>query len=220
MKKLTALLAAVMMLFVSAAAAEDLSRPEGDADLLDRVTGFFRQWAENRLDGMVAYCSADWKETVEDPRIALFTLLANRTPRTLETISISGGPEDPVRTVTVHSIIDRNNGLAPIEYRLNILMKLEADGLWYIDPRCLMTAEEVEEIPEPEATEAPGGTGDSTVLYYVPQGGEYYHADPNCPRVNEKFLPMEGQFLYSQVNDSPYSDLRPCMICGAPIRQK
>ena len=58
-----------------------------------------------------------------------------------------------------------------------------------------------------------------TVLYYAPDGGEYYHLDPNCPRVNRKDLPLEGMFLSSELNSEPWLDLKPCEVCSAPGRK-
>ena len=59
---------------------------------------------------------------------------------------------------------------------------------------------------------------ENTVLYYFPEGGQYYHADPNCKAVNEKYLPLEGTFTYAELDDEPYRELQPCGICGAPSR--
>jgi hypothetical protein len=251
MKRLTAVLAAVMILFTSTALAQDLSTLTDDEllalwidvgnemvnrgmigvqqadepedpdkrDLLGRMNDFFSLWSQNRQSDMQEYCASDWKASVENPKTALFGLLANRTPMSLETVNISGGPGDTVRTVTVHTYMDRNNGKPARQYRYEILMKKEDDGQWYIDPRCLDNSEPLEtETPAPELTAVP--EGDDPVLYYVPESGMYYHTDPNCKRVNEKYLPMKGMFRYSELNDEPFRNMEPCVICGAPPRQK
>ena len=76
---------------------------------------------------------------------------------------------------------------------------------------------------EPETAAEPEGhtetAAEDTVLYYQPNGGEYYHLDPNCKRIHPKFLPLQDSFLYAAVNDEPYLDLKPCEVCGAPFRQ-
>ena len=64
----------------------------------------------------------------------------------------------------------------------------------------------------------PGTADASTVLYYHPDGGEYYHLDPNCRSVHPNYLPLEGMFTYAQVNGEPYAALEPCNVCGAPQR--
>ena len=81
---------------------------------------------------------------------------------------------------------------------------------------------------EPPADTAADGTAptdepvpyvdENTVLYYSPEGGRYYHLDQNCPSVNPKYLPLEGQFTYAQLGDEPYVSLKPCSICEAPLR--
>ena len=56
------------------------------------------------------------------------------------------------------------------------------------------------------------------VLYYNPDGGSYYHADQNCSRINNKYLPLKGSFLYSQLGETAYAKLEPCSNCNAPNR--
>ena len=51
-----------------------------------------------------------------------------------------------------------------------------------------------------------------------PGKGEYYHLDPNCKSVAEKYLPLQGHFKYSQINEEPYKKLKPHAVCGAPLR--
>ena len=71
----------------------------------------------------------------------------------------------------------------------------------------------ITETPSP--TETPAIYPD-TVLYYNPSGGEYYHLDQNCKRINERYLPLQGHFKYSELTNDKYSKLKPCAICGAP----
>lgn len=251
MKKLILILAAVTVLFSSAALAEDLSALT-DAELIalyenaeaeiarrglsaekgtdfeasevrDCVTVFFTYWSVNNLDKMLEMCSSGWKASAADPRTELFKILLNRTPVDLEIESaspIAGESPDgfPYYYVTATSRLDRNNGTAYRKYRIRLLVRKEEDGLWYIDPTGLNDCEDAEEEFPVETTAAPEGGADTAdmVLYYQPSGGEYYHADRNCPRVHPSFLPLQGSFLYSELNDEPYRDLKPCEICGAP----
>ena len=196
-------------------------------EVRDRVTVFFTYWSVNNLDKMLEMCSSGWKASAADPRTELFKILLNRTPVDLEIESaapIAGESVDGFSYyyVTVTSHIDRNNGTAYRKYRFRFLVRKEEDGLWHIDPTGLNDCEDAEAESPAEATAAPeGDTGAytaDTVLYYQPSGGEYYHADQNCPRVNPTFLPLQGCFLYSQLNDEPYRNLKRCEICGAPFR--
>ncbi len=57
-----------------------------------------------------------------------------------------------------------------------------------------------------------------TLLYYIPEIGEFYHMFPNCPAVSIQHKPMQAHFTWAEVNDEPYRDLRPCSACGSPER--
>ena len=253
MKKLIAILAAMIMVFTSAALAEELAAMT-DEELLnlyrkvqaemesrnltgeeaadpeneivrDRLVSFFMYWSRNELDEMLTLCTADWMNSVENAKTELFGILMNRTPLDMYCgeNAVYGNPEDPVRRLEVTSRMDRHNGKDPVTYRLQILMQKQEDGLWYVNPQSLVTYEIVEgELPTPEPTDAPAEppaevTGD-TVLYYFPAGGEYYHLDPNCKRVNEKYTPLEGRFTFAQLGEDAYKDLKPCEVCGAPAK--
>lgn len=196
------------------------------AAVRDRVTTFFTWWSVNNLDEMLVMCDSGWKAATADPRTELFKILRNRTPVDLEIESaapIAGESPDgfPYYYVTAASRLDRNNGTAYRKYRIHLLVRKEEDGIWYIDPTGLNDCEDAEEDFPAEATAAPGGeagTGTAeTVLYYQPAGGEYYHVDQNCPRVHPKFLPLQDSFLYSELGDEPYRNLKPCEVCGAPL---
>ena len=136
--------------------------------------------------------------------------------------NISGTSNDTSRTVTVTALMDRNNGKDPVKYRMNIMMEKESDGLWYVDPKSLLSYEDAD-TPDPSITNTPAPTDEpvvypDTILYYNPGKGEYYHLDPNCKSVAEKYLPLQGHFKYSQINEEPYKKLKPHAVCGAPLR--
>ena len=57
------------------------------------------------------------------------------------------------------------------------------------------------------------------MLYYNKDGGSYYHADKNCSKVADKYLPLTGTFKYSELNDGKYKNLKPCDKCNPPERQ-
>ena len=194
--------------------------------MLGRLVTFFSAWSSNNLDDMLPLCASDWKENCEQPRTELFVILANRTPQSLTSERVSGSPGDPVRTVTAAAMIDRNNGKSAALYRLRIVMKKEEDGLWYIDPSSLLNAEDAEREPLPVPTAEPAAdipeesenAASGMVLYYVPEGGSYYHVDQNCKTVHPKYRPIQGHFTEDRLNDEPYSVLQPCSVCGAPER--
>ena len=122
----------------------------------------------------------------------------------------------------ITALMDRNNGKDPVKYRMSIIMVHETDGLWYVDPKSLQTYEAAE-TTDPSITPTPAPTAEpetyaNTPLYYNPSGGEFYHRDQNCKRINERYLPLQGHFTYSQLGEEPYSKLKPCAICGAPSK--
>ena len=194
---------------------------ENDATAVtDRLMTFFYYWNANRQDDMLTLCSPSWQSKTENPKTALFGLIANRTPKEYYVEKVSGTDNDDSRTLTTVALIDRNNGKDPVRYRLSIMMMKEADGLWYVNPNSLQTYEAAD-TPDPSITTTPAPTETpaiypNTVLYYNPSGGEYYHLDQNCKRINERYLPLQGHFTYSQLGEEKYSKLKPCAICGAP----
>ena len=204
------------------------SMPEAageDEIVLRRMGDFFAAWYEFNMDDMLSLCLPEWKAETGNPRPALFQLLLNRTPLYYIVEYVSGDADGDVRTVQVSSEMDRNNGRDPVRYRMRIRMRKSADGLWDVDPRSLQEAETLTDwipvLPTPEpAEEEEKAISGSTLLYYVPEGGQYYHLDPDCKTVNPKFLPMEGCFTYAEVNDEPYRDRMPCQVCGAPPREE
>ena len=191
-----------------------------NSDVTGRLDTFFNYWMVNNQDGMLSLCSPTWASKQENTKTALFSLIMNRTPLDFEFENISGTPNDDNRTVTLTTKMDRNNGKEPVRYRMNVMMVKENDGLWYVDPQSLQSNDKAD-TPDPSITETPGptptpATYPDTPLYYNPSGGEYYHRDQNCKRINERYLPLKGKFTYSELDKFP--DLKPCSICGAPSR--
>ena len=195
-----------------------------DEAFADRVWEFYSFWHANDLDHMLDLCDPAWKELQENPKTALFALLANRTPLSMSIESFHD-ETDGTRTAVVTARIDRHNGKDPGDYRHTVVMKKAEDGQWYLDPRCLQTYEPVEGFLWETPTQEPAAydwsadeTLPYTLMYYVPEGGEYYHLDENCRMVAEKYRPMRGSFIYQNLNYDEYKDLKPCEVCGAPPR--
>lgn len=191
-----------------------------DEAAYSQLMSFFYFWKNNMLDEMITLCAPSWQSSVEEPRTALFQIKANRTPVSYAVEKISGQDSDTTRTATVTAEMDRNNGRDPSKYRISVIMLKEND-VWYVDPKSLSSAEPTD-VPTATPTASPKPTEPvtaSTVLYYNEKGGQYYHADQNCSRVDQKYLPLTGTFTYSQINDKPYSDLVACNMCNAPLRE-
>ena len=189
-----------------------------DAEIKKRLNEFIFFWATNDCPSMVNYCTSDWKSKQENPQASLLAVLKNRTVVTYELNALLKAPDNKSCTASCNIEIDSNIGKPHRIYLYLISMVLEDDGLWYVDPASLATNEIPESAPVPEQTPAPAAeiTGD-TILYYNPEGGSKYHLDPNCKTVNSKFIPLQGTFLYSEINEQ-HLDLKPCQVCGAPER--
>jgi hypothetical protein len=59
---------------------------------------------------------------------------------------------------------------------------------------------------------------DDTLLYYNPDGGQYYHSYANCASVRSKYLPLTA-FTYAELDTGIYADLEPCPSC-TPVKRK
>ena len=64
------------------------------------------------------------------------------------------------------------------------------------------------QLPEPDP---------DTLLYYNPNGGSYYHSEDHC--FNGKGITFTA-FHYSQLDEAPYSSLKPCPNCAPERRLK
>ena len=193
-------------------------------DMAGRLELFFGFWNASDIPNMLTVSSSGWKADKEDPDIDLLTILENRTVTDAEIVSVFRGPSDNIRIVSLMAGINKNDGNGPMNLILHISMTREEDGLWYVDPGSLQTFEYTADSPyaEPasEAGEETTEAAEDTALYYCPEGGEHYHADQNCKAVNEKYLPLKGNFTCGELENEAYKDLQPCMICGAPLRRE
>jgi hypothetical protein len=187
----------------------------------ESLQSFFYFWSVNNIDNMLKYCAPSWVNAQSDPRVALFQVLSNRIAKSYTLGTPTGKDNDITRTVAVTATVDKQNGDDYSMFVFNVIMMKENET-WYVDPRSLQSHEEVEattfsavitQPPTPQPAEP------SMVLYYNPDGGSYYHADPNCEAVAEKYRPLSGTFTFGQINEPAYADLKCCQRCAAPMRQ-
>lgn len=204
--------------------------PAGPSVAQQRLELFMNLWKVNNTAEMVSLVQPSWRSAQSDASVALFTVLANRTPEDFTIEEITGTDADNSRTVTMTATINKNTGKDPSKYRFMVLMVKEG-GEWYVDPNSLSSNESVQDeeenvvnnnfvgldemTPPPRTTVSPAPPA-STVLYYNPDGGSYYHLDPYCSSVREEYLPLQGTFSYSEL-ESYQGRLQPCLSCGAPI---
>lgn len=202
-----------------------------DSAAWQRLQQFFQFWVANNLDNMLELVSPTWTSAQDNAKTNLFLILSNRIPLDFSFEKISGSDADSSRTVTMTATIDKRNSRDPVKIRFQIVM-LKDNENWYVDPNSLVSNDVVEEettdtsdsanavstsilitaTPKPTATPGP-----KTKLYYNKSGGKYYHSDPECSSVDEKYLPLTS-FYYRDLNNTTFKNLLPCPRCNAPAR--
>ncbi len=204
------------------AASQPTGTPNPGAASLaqQRLEQFMSAWVNLNYTEMVNYSLPSWVSQQKDPRQAMFQVRANRTPIDFTILDVSGSDADSTRTISMDTTISKNNGQAPLQYNMQVLM-MRLNDVWYVDPSSLTSGNPIQQqgAANPVVTVAPLVTAAPGMqLYFNPEGGTLYHVNPECPSTASKFLPFRGSFQYSQVNDATYSKLQPCTTCHAPAR--
>ena len=186
-----------------------------------RLEEFMSGWMNNDFKKMVSLSLPSWVSSHEDAEQAMFFVRGIRMPLSFEFLSVTGSDADNTRTVNMQVKMDKSNGQTPRSYLMQVLM-MRVNDQWYVDPNSLTSEQEVADSSVtgiPVVTIAPAITAlPSQQLFYNPEGGSKYHLDPNCKSVNPKYQPLQGSFVYSQINDAQFSNLEPCTDCRAPKR--
>ena len=192
-----------------------------------QLHSFFTLWKNNAISQMANLTAPSWRSSIKGGTDAVTQklfgeVLTNRTPVSWDFTAITGTSNDIARMVTVRAVINKNNTLGESVYLWKVRMVKE-DGVWYVDPATLQSNEQ-ESTATPTnalATQPVLNTSHPDLLiYYNPEGGTYYHIDPNCESLNPKYRPLSGVIKWSQIEDSPYDQLEQCKRCGAPLREK
>lgn len=183
---------------------------------------FMAAWINVNYQRMVDLSLPSWVSQQKDPQQAMFQIRANRSPLDYQFDGVSGSDADATRTIAMTVSISKNNGEAPMQYAMQVLM-MRVNDVWYVDPQSLGSGQPIAganaATAVPQVTIAPLITASPSLpLYYNPEGGVLYHADANCTRLKPEYLPMKGNFLFSQLNDPPFDKMEPCTTCHAPRR--
>ncbi len=115
--------------------------------------GFFNAWKTGNINTMLELCSPAWVSAREDPKLALFSILQNRTPSDFIIESISGTSGDTERMVSTVVTMNYNNNKPETDFRMHVQMVLE-DNCWYVNPDSLVSYKKIT-TPEPEAAPSP-----------------------------------------------------------------
>ena len=112
---------------------------EADMDVINRLYDFFAAWKDNNYNDMIEICAPEWiAKNDENPKNALFTILQNRTPESVQVETISGNSESLSRQVNILVLMNYNNQKDSVLLRMTTIMVRE-DGIWYINPECLLS---------------------------------------------------------------------------------
>ena len=218
---------------------EDTTADLGSASLAQqKLDQFMAAWSNKDYAAMVTYSAPNWVNQFESQREAetgIFHLSAIRTPLGYQILDVSGNDSDQTRTITMQASISKNDGRDPLTYNFQILM-IRANNEWYVDPNSISSSQVVQPAMTPApvqdaailtaqgglsaATEPPtvSAVRSDTVLYYNQDGGEFYHIDPNCDSIGEKYKPLTAMFYYRDVSNETFKNLKTCPVCGAPAR--
>ncbi len=198
-----------------------------------RLEEFMEYWVNNQSANMLTICRPNWVETKESPDRELFNLLGLSRPEanSYRVTNVYGSEADTSRTIELLMDMKQSNG-SVITRRYQIIM-LRMNDVWYIDPDSLNSSSVVKAThtpdpnmtPEPyvpptsEPTYTPKPTvGPQTSIYYNTDGGKYYHIDANCKSVDKSYRPLQGVFMFAEINNERYKSLLRCIDCDAPSR--
>ena len=191
-----------------------------------QLHSFFTLWKNNAISQMVNLTAPSWRSSIKGGTDAVTQklfgeVLTNRTPVSWDFTGITGTSNDIARMVTVRAVINKNNTLGESVYLWKVRMVKE-DGVWYVAPATLQSNEQ-ESTATPTnalATQPVLNTSHpDLILYYNQNGGTYYHIDPNCASINQRYRPLTASFKWTQIDDEPYKNLEQCKVCGAPLRE-
>ena len=110
-------------------------KEEGE-DLLARLEAFMDAWELNEMGRMLELCSPSWQGKQENPRQGLFAIIGARTPREYSFKDVEDMGPNGIRVTTEAQIVKQNKN-EPKLYLMDIDLKREADGKWYVDPESL-----------------------------------------------------------------------------------
>lgn len=191
-----------------------LARADTEGTTASRAEAFLNAWQRNDWSFMADQCTLTWREQTEEPGQSMYSIL--RLRRLLDyrvMVIVDTGAGERMAVIGAAVTYGGRPDEAPVDSLILIWLKKEA-GAWYVDPErlvCYPAADgSAEQAFKPDA---------DTLLYYNPEGGRYYHLDPRCPSIANKYLPLAGVLTYGQLGDGAFRSLQPCPFCIIPEGQ-
>lgn len=207
---------------------EYVSTVKSDAEIA--LENFMERWRRGIVADMVEYTAESWRAAQQNSSMQdaaqrqLFWKFGQKPLIDWRQMSAPTGTEaSGARTITVQADINYGGETRTYEYEAITLFE---NNKWYVDPDSLSSGilkqqatptpdPNVTPTPEPSPTPEPT-TDPKMTLYYNKDGGQYYHADANCPSVAEKYRPLTGTVRFSELGK--YPELKACPKCSAPPR--
>lgn len=192
---------------------------------------FMEYWIQGNVKQMLNLCTPSWVARYQNPEQELFQLTSSSRPQSYTVESVSGSDGDSSRTVTMKVVLQTISGQEASVNRMHAIL-FKVNNTWYVDPQSLggTPIDEAAELAAlnkpfigstiaPTATPVPTTGEGALKVYFNPDGGQYYHAIPNCSRVNERYWPLDA-FYYTDLNSQQFKNMLPCDVCNAPERPK
>ena len=218
---------------ISSSAAEPTEAPQATEIPVSaaqmRLEEFMSYWSLGDQASMVGMCSPSWVDEQDNPRGELWRMIGMVNPTSYIVERVDGSNTDTSRAILIVANIANKDGTTTMK-RYQIMM-VRSNDTWYVNPISLnsigtVTSDDDQPFTQissiitdasPSPTPAPT-VNPSLILYYNPDGGKYYHVDPYCPSVGKQNQPLQGQFLFSELDEAKYRTLTRCRKCKAPER--
>lgn len=196
----------------------------------EQVLGeYLQMWRAKDFEGMSQLTTQTWRKALKTPaNMQLSYDLSHWELRNWTITTQSTAYEDVVVLSVYAELVKATSDRKEATCTYNISVYNEG-GEWRVDP------DSMREKPVPVELQANAGGGvaagagtssspapDPTVkpttkLWYNPDGGEYYHAEQKCTKINEKYYSKMKSFEYSELEkDSKLKKLNACAECNAP----
>lgn len=216
------------------ATAEETPAPEATpapvSEAESRLIDFMESWKVGNTDAMVSLLLPSWVDEQENPKAALFPITNMNHPTDYTITRVDGGSTDDARPIQM--IVSFANSDGTVTRRRYQIIMIRSNDVWFVNPNSLnpigiVTDEDDQPLVQESsilnsatATPVPTPTvNPQLIIYYNPDGGTYYHIDPYCKSVtNRKYVPLQGQFLYEELDDARFRTLKRCRTCNAPDR--
>ena len=204
------------------------------------MTSYLQGWKDANWDSMAQCATPTWRSAQANPARQLFW---NHGLWTLEswtmTAQNAGLNSDSITFSILTDLSKKNSTTDRMTKRFEGIVIKDEDGTWYVDPDSMRTGIEVKEsasdlgasnaaVLAEDSALAPQLTVSNSdnmqqsqpnvTLWYNSKGGSFYHLEEKCASINSQYYSSMKSFSYSELNDSPYSKLKPCKTCGAPDR--